>query len=183
MIPVAQKNVSVDETSSSAEYHRLTSRPASLTVAVTLLSCLASCSSPGEVVLDLSTNPVGATVYLSRHGGESYRGKLGPLKTDVGAGAIQEEFLLIGTSPLTHTVRLEEKRSGAVVLGVGGAVMREYRVGILLFEKEGYETVERRVRFHDGRVRVVVELQAEQVESQVEEEEMGAEDVEWQTWE
>lgn len=122
---------------------------------------LSACGSTPEIVLDLSSDPVGAQVYLSRRGERTYRGQLGPVKGDVKAESLEEDFFLIGTAPLVYTSPLEERDGGVSVLGVGGAVVLEYDEGVLRFEKEGFESVERRVRFRKGRVRVEVQMGTE----------------------
>lgn len=119
----------------------------------------AACSStPPTLELDLLSEPEGATVYLSRRGEKAWAGKLGPVQGDVKAEDLVEDFLLIGTAPLTYTSLLRETESDATIFGVGGRVVLKFRDGVLRFEKPGFETVERHVRFVDGEVRVEVEL-------------------------
>jgi hypothetical protein len=121
---------------------------------------LASCSSTPEVQLDLSSDPVGAQVYLSRRGERSYRAGFGPVEGDMKSEELNEEFIYLGTSPLEYVSPLEEDESNAKVLGFGGAIVLEYHEGVLRFEKEGFATVERRVRFKNGTIELHVTMES-----------------------
>lgn len=125
------------------------------------LSLLAACGSTPKLVLDIRSEPAGAQVYLSRSGQKSFRGKLGPVQGDVRAEDLEERFQLLGTTPLEYSSPLEERESGGTLFGVGAGVVREYHSGLVRVEKEGFATVERRVRFQNGRVVVDVRLPAE----------------------
>ena len=123
-----------------------------------LLAILSGCASTPEMELELRTEPEGARVYLSRRGKKAYQAKLGPVKGDVKAETFEEEFLLIGTSPLVYTTPLRATESDATLLGVGGKVVLKFDDGVLRFEKPGYETIEQHVRFHDGDTTLEVAL-------------------------
>ncbi len=127
------------------------------TFGVVCLACLSSCSAP-EVVLNIHTEPSDAEVYISRRGQKVYKGKIGPVKGDMSDEKIIEDFVLLGHTPLEYCSPLEERESGATFMGVGVAVDRKYAVGVLRIEKDGYETIERRVRFKDGEVEVKLKL-------------------------
>jgi hypothetical protein len=129
------------------------------TLAFVLLPILAAgCGSTPMMELDLSSNPDGAKVYLSRRGKKAYQGNFGPIKGNVKAEKLEEEFVLLGTSPLFYTSPLRETESDATVLGIGGKVVLKYKEGILRFKKPGFETVERYVRFLDGEVSIDVDM-------------------------
>ena len=130
----------------------------SLLAFATTALLLVSCGSTPEVQLDLSSDPVGAQVFLSRRGERSYRADFGPLEGDMKSEALSEDFVYLGTSPLEYATPLEENESDARVLGFGGAVVLEYHEGVLRFEKEGFATVERRVRFKNGRIQLHVTM-------------------------
>ena len=119
---------------------------------------LTGCGSTPTVELDLSSDPAGAQVFLSRRGERSYRADLGPLEGDMKSEELVEDFFLLGTSPLAYVSPLEESESNAKVLGFGGAVVLEYHEGLLRFEKEGFATVERRVRFRKGKIGIHVTM-------------------------
>lgn len=129
-----------------------------LALALPLALSLAACGSTPTVQLSVSSEPAGATVTLSRVGERSYRADLGPVEGDVRSEAFTEDAFVLGTAPLTYESPLEEEESSAKVLGFGGGVVREYHEGVLRFEKEGFETIERRVRFRDGKVEVHARL-------------------------
>ena len=130
-----------------------------LPVVVACFACLSGCGSTPEVVLNISTVPAGAQVYLSRRGEKAYKGKLGPVKGDMRAEPIVEDFMLLGTSPIEYTTPLEEREGGAAIFGV--LVVRRYGDGVVRVVKEGFATIERHIRFKDGEVQVNVKLEAD----------------------
>lgn len=119
---------------------------------------LTGCSSTPMMELDLRSDPVGAQVYMSRRGEKAVTGKLGPVKGNVRAESLEEDFVFIGTAPLTYSSPLSETESDARVLGFGGKVVRKYKDGVIRFEKPGFETVERHVRFQDGELKMKVSM-------------------------
>ena len=119
------------------------------------------CSSTPMMHLDVMATPEGSRVFLSLRGERAYTGKLGPIKGDVKAESFEEDFILIGTAPMTYELPLRETESDATILGVGGKVVLKYKEGVLRFVKPGFQTVERHVRFSDGETRVVVEMPVE----------------------
>ena len=120
-------------------------------------------SSPPLMRLDVQATPTGSRVFLSLQGELAYTGKLGPIQGDVKSESFEEDFVLLGTAPLTYALPLRETESDATVLGFGGKVVRKYKEGILRFEKPGFQTVERRIRFHEGETTITVEMPAEHV--------------------
>jgi len=118
-----------------------------------------SCRTPEpEMSLSLRSQPDGAQVFLSRRGlkdrsenAESFRG---PLVEE----AIAEEFVLIGTAPLEYITPLSESETETSDLGTESDVLVRYNECVVRFEKPGFKTVERRVRFHDGVMNVKVEM-------------------------
>ena len=119
----------------------------------------AGCSSPPTSTLRVSSQPEGASVYLSRRGERVYSGGFGPVMGNVSAEPIVEGFALVGTSPMKHRSPLVEEEADASLLGVGVTVERRYTTGVLRIEKEGFVPEERIVRLVEGDVRVEVELQ------------------------
>lgn len=139
----------------------MVSRSTFSAIFLTTLALLCGCGSTPEIVLDLRSDPVGAQVYLSRRGEKSIQADLGPLEGDVKSEPYEEEFRLIGTSPMIFVSPLEEAESKAKILGFGGAVMRKYREAVIRFQKDGFQTIERHVRFYDGEFSVAVTMDQE----------------------
>ena len=110
------------------------------------------------MVLDVTTSPSGAEVYLSRRGEKSVRGSFGGIAGDVSSEPLEEAFTLVGSSPVHFTSPLEERESGGTIMGFGGGVIRKYREGVVRIEKDGYLTVERVVRFSDREARIELVL-------------------------
>lgn len=129
-----------------------------LAIALASLAAFGCSSTPPTMQLDVHSFPEGARVFISRRGERAIAGKIGPIKGDVKSEELEEEFVLIGTAPLTYTSLLHEIESDATVLGIGGKVVLKFRDGVLRFEKPGFQTVERHVRFQEGEVRLEVEL-------------------------
>ncbi len=119
---------------------------------------VSGCSAP-EVVLSVRTEPPGAAVYLSRRGQRAYYGAFGPIRGDMQSEPYEEDFMLVGRTPLEFASPLEEEESGgAALLGIGVTRVRRYEQGVLRFEKRGYEPVEQRVLFEEGQRLIDVEL-------------------------
>jgi len=138
-----------------------------LALAVLVLTSLTvGCAGPPKLVLDVTSEPAGAKIFLSRRGEKAYRAGFGPVDGDVRSDALNEDFLLLGMSPLVYTSPLEEMESGGTVLGLGGGVVRKYLDGVLRIEKEGFETAERHMRFQDGKVTIHVKLEKKANEPQ-----------------
>lgn len=131
----------------------------SLALILALAPALVGCSSTPELLLDIQVEPAGADVYLSRRGEKAYRGDFGPVEGDVRSEAFEEGFAFLGNAPLEYSSLLEERESGGTILGIGAGVMRKYKEGIVRIEKEGFEPVERHVRFVDGEVKLAVQLE------------------------
>ena len=129
-------------------------------IVAALLSCLAGCSSTPQMRLDVTTYPAGAEVYISRRGEKSFRGSLGPVEGDMSSEPLEESFTLVGASPLKFASPLEERESGGTIMGVGGGVIRKYHEGVLRVEMEGYQTVERVIRFSDRKAKVELVLKS-----------------------
>lgn len=132
----------------------------SLRTALLLLFSIAaaSCGSTPMMQLDLQSDPVGARVYVSRRGHKSVVTRLGPIQGNVKAEDLEEDFVLIGTSPMVYSSPLKEFESDATIMGFGGQVVLRYKEAVLRFEKPGHATVERHVRFEDGEMIVQVEM-------------------------
>jgi len=123
-----------------------------------LTSLTYGCSSTSRCVLQLTSEPPGAEVYLSRHGDRAYRGDFGVVGGEVKSDELVEEFRYVGTTPLEYTTQLEETESGGRFMGVGASVVLRYDEGFLRVQKKGYEVAERQMLIRDGEVTVHVEL-------------------------
>ena len=110
--------------------------------------------------VQLTSNPSGARVYISRRGESTYQGKVGFLKGNVKATPFEEEPQLVGTTPVTYSSPLQEMTTDATVLGVGGRVIKTFKEGVFRFERPGFEPVEQFIRFQKGRETIDVVLPA-----------------------
>ena len=124
-----------------------TQHPAPLLLAL----LTAGCAGTPMMRLDLASDPSGASVSISRRGEKAYQGSFGPVKGDVDADRFEEAFRSIGTTPLEYSSPLRDTLKDATVLGVGGREILRFEEAIVRFEKPGYETVEKYVRFERGR--------------------------------
>lgn len=108
--------------------------------------------------VQLTSNPSGARVFISRRGESTYQGKVGFLKGNVKATPFQEELQLVGTTPVTYSSPIQEMTTDATVLGVGGRVIKSFKEGVFRFERPGYEPVEQFVRFRKAKDVIQVTL-------------------------
>jgi hypothetical protein len=121
-----------------------------LLVPFALLLSLTACGSVPHAELRITSEPAGARVFLSRRGQQKLQAKIGFIKSNMKSGAFEEEFQLIGTTPLEYSTPLQETSTDATLLGVGGKSLKFFEEGLLRFEREGYETAEKFVRFEKG---------------------------------
>ena len=112
---------------------------------------LASCGSVPHAELSITSSPAGARVFLSRRGQQKLQAKVGFIKGNVKSGAFEEEFQLLGTTPLEYSTPLQETSTDATLFGVGGKALKYYEEGLLRFERDGFEVAEKFVRFEKGR--------------------------------
>lgn len=108
--------------------------------------------------LSIQTDPSGASVYLQRRGDVEVSGSVAGIHADIDAATFEEDFVFLGTSPVEYEFEREDTEGAVATPRVGGRVTRKYKEGTLRIEMEGYETVERRVRFSGDPVRLVVSL-------------------------
>jgi hypothetical protein len=126
------------------------------------LVLLSACGSSQTLVID--TQPEGAEVYLQRRGHTNISAGVSGLA----AGTHQneqfaEEFYLIGTTPLTYEFDLDETDTAVHVPALGdAAVTRHFEDGTLRFERTGYQTIERAVRFNGDEITLNIALEPEE---------------------
>ncbi len=111
---------------------------------------LASCGSVPYAELSITSDPAGARVFLSRRGQQKLQAKAGFIKGNMKSGAFEEEFQLLGTTPLEYSTPLEETSTDATLFGAGGKSLKFYEEGLLRFQRDGFEVAEKFVRFEKG---------------------------------
>jgi hypothetical protein len=121
------------------------------------LVVLSGCASMQRLTID--TDPVGAHVYLQRRGDVEVHGRVSGVFGSVDASSFEEEFIYLGTAPIDYEFRRRDTEVAIHSPEAGGDVTRHYREGVIRIEMDGYETVERLVRFSGSTILLMVPMQ------------------------
>jgi len=121
---------------------------------------LSACA-PGHQQLTVQTVPRGAEVYLQRSGTIEIEAAVAGVSGKVDAGSFQEEFFLVGTTPVDFKFPLTERDVTFQGEDAGGNVTRRYKEGLLRIMLPGYRTEERSVLFTGDAVKLELQLTAE----------------------
>lgn len=121
------------------------------------LALLMGCGSAQKV--SVRTDPIGAEVYLQRRGELEIDAKVKGIPGKITASAFEEEFKLLGNAPVEYEFPLSEREVAIDVPEGTGDIVRHYKEGTIRVERQGYETVVRRVRFSGSTVDLMITLQ------------------------
>jgi hypothetical protein len=121
------------------------------------LAVLIGCASTQE--LSVQTGPSGAEVFLQRRGDLEVHAAVEGVYGALNADSLGEEFYLLGTTPLEYEFDLREQEAAVYSPGAGGSVSRHFTEGTIRIVLDGYETVERLVRFSGSPISLVIPLQ------------------------
>jgi hypothetical protein len=121
------------------------------------LAVLVGCASTQE--LSVQTEPSGAEVFLQRRGDLEVHAAVEGVYGALNADSLGEEFYSLGTTPLEYEFDLREQEAAVYSPRAGGSVTRHFTEGTVRIVLEGYETVERLIRFSGSRISLVIPLQ------------------------
>lgn len=123
---------------------------------------LAGCAS--TQMLSIQTDPSGAQVYLERRGDVVAEIAVKDVYGKADVKSFQEEPEALGTSPIEYEFDLVDQGSAIYSSSGGGSVKRHYKEGTVRIELEGYQVVEKRVRFTGDPIELSITLQPEKDE-------------------
>ncbi len=127
-------------------------------LSIALLTLVASCGSIPEESFQIQSDPAGAEVYLSRRGNRKVQASFAFLKGGIGSQDYEEDFELIGTTPMSYETPLEQVRTDATFLGFGGKVIYRFDEALLRFELTGFKPLVRHVRLDKGEIDLNVQM-------------------------
>jgi hypothetical protein len=122
------------------------------------LILLPGCASTEK--LSIQTEPSGAEVFLQRCGDLEVHAAVEGVYGALDADSIGEDFYWLGTTPLEYEFDLREHEAAVYSPRAGGSVSRHFTEGTIRIVREGYQTVERLVRFSGSPISLVVPLQS-----------------------
>ena len=110
--------------------------------------------------LNIESDPSGAEVYLMRRGEYEVNASIDGFGGSFDGDSFEEEFYLLGTTPLEYEFDLSDTESSFFLPGLpaGVSVTKHYREGILKVEMDGYETEQRTIQFSDNLFNLVLSL-------------------------
>ncbi len=121
------------------------------------LTVLVGCASTQRITID--TDPIGAQVFLQRRGDVEVHGRVSGVAGRLDAASFEEEFIYLGTAPIDYEFHIRDNEVAVYSPEAGGSVTRHYREGTIRIEMEGYQTVERLVRFSGNTILLMVPMQ------------------------
>jgi hypothetical protein len=126
---------------------------------ITLLGLviLAGCASTQK--LSVQTEPSGAEVFLQRRGDLEVHAAVEGVYGALDADSIGEDFYSLGTTPLEYEFDLREQEAAIYSPRAGGSVSRHFTEGTIRIVREGYQTVERLMRFSGNPISLVIPMQ------------------------
>ncbi|MCD4847480.1 MAG: hypothetical protein K8R76_04740 [Candidatus Aegiribacteria sp.] len=110
--------------------------------------------------LNIESDPSGAEVYLMRRGEYEVNASVEGFGGSFDGDSFEEEFYLLGTTPLEYEFDLSDTESSFYIPGLpaGVSVTKHYKEGILKVEMDGYETEQRTIQFSDNLFNLVLNL-------------------------
>ncbi len=149
-----------------------------VSILVTSFAAITACGSGQQLVID--SDPSGAEVYLMRRGEYEVNASVDGISGNFDGDSFEEDFYLLGTTPLEYEFDLTDTESSFYIPGVpaGLSVTKHYQEGILRVEMNGYATEERTIQFSNNLFNLVLSLipSVESTESGSEGREAGDED-------
>lgn len=110
--------------------------------------------------LNIESDPSGAEVYLMRRGEYEVNASVDGFGGSFDSDSFEEDFYLLGTTPLEYEFDLSDTESSFYIPGVpaGVSVTKHYQEGLLKVEMNGYETEQRTIQFSNNLLHLVLSL-------------------------
>jgi hypothetical protein len=129
-----------------------------LSILIISLAVITACGAGQQ--LNIESDPSGAEVYLMRRGEYEVNASIDGFGGSFDGDSFEEEFYLLGTTPLEYEFDLTDTESSFYVPGLpaGVSVTKHYQEGILRVEMDGYETEQRTIQFSNNLFNLVLSL-------------------------
>jgi len=129
-----------------------------ISVLIISFAAITACGAGQQLVID--SDPSGAEVYLMRRGEYEVNASIDGIGGSFDGDSFEEDFYLLGTTPLEYEFDLTDTESSFYIPGVpaGLSVTKHYQEGILRVEMNGYETEERTIQFSNNLFNLVLSL-------------------------
>jgi hypothetical protein len=113
--------------------------------------------------LHIESDPSGAEVYLMRRGEYEISGNVDGFAGSFEGETFEEDFYLLGSTPLEYEFDLSDTESAIVIPGVpaSATVTKIYQEGILRVVRDGYITEERTIQFSNNVFHLVLDMDEE----------------------
>jgi hypothetical protein len=97
------------------------------------------CACGATQTLHIETDPTGAEVYLMRRGEYEVSASVGGIGGSFDGDEFQEDFYLIGTTPVDYEFRLSDSEGSFSVPGLpaGASVTKHFREGVIRIVMSG----------------------------------------------
>ncbi len=121
-------------------------------VSILIISFAAIIACGSGQQLHIESNPSGAEVYLMRRGEYEVNASIDGIGGSVDGDSFEEEFYLLGTTPLEYEFNLSDTESSFYIPGIpaGVSTTKHFHEGILRVEMDGYETEQRTIQFSNN---------------------------------
>ncbi len=129
-------------------------------ISILIISSAAITACGSGQQLTIESNPSGAEVYLMRRGEYEVNASIDGFGGSFDSDSFEEEFYLLGTTPLEYEFDLSNTESYLYVPGLpaGVSVTKHYTEGIIRVEMDGYETEQRTIQFSNNLFNLVLSL-------------------------
>ena len=129
-----------------------------ISILIISFAVITACGSGQQ--LNIESDPSGAEVYLMRRGEYEVDAGIDGFGGSFDGDTFEEEFYLLGTTPLEYEFDLSDTESSFYIPGLpaGVSVTKHYQEGILRVEMDGYETEQRTIQFSDNLFNLVLKL-------------------------
>ncbi len=129
-----------------------------ISVLIISFAAITACGSGQQLAIE--SDPGGAEVYLMRRGEYEVNASIDGFGGSFDGDSFEEEFYLLGTTPLEYEFDLSDTESSFYIPGLpaGVSVTKHYKEGILRVEMDGYETEQRTIQFSNNLFNLVLSL-------------------------
>jgi len=129
-----------------------------ISIMIISFAAIIACGSGQQ--LHIESDPSGAEVYLMRRGEYEVDASIDGFSGSVDGDSFEEEFYLLGSTPLEYEFDLSDTESSFFIPGIpaGVNVTKHYQEGILRVEMDGYETEQRTIHFSGNLFNLVLSL-------------------------